>query len=88
MDTYENVGFVVFKNKDSTPRKFMVTHYYGFVVNGKNDKPSNSFIEDGKFHATAWDPEILREVQKLEIGDKHSVYGAAGTSHCAIYRYA
>ena len=87
MDTYENVGFVVFKNKDGSPRKFMVTHYHGFV-NNVDDKPSNSFVEDGKFHPTAWDSEILEEIQKLEIGDRHDEYGAAGTSHCAIYRYA
>lgn len=85
MDT-NNVGFITFKNKDGSPRKFMITHYHGFY--GTEKQPKNTYVDDGKFFANVWDDDILEEIQNLEVGDRHDEYGPCGLSHCAIYRYA
>ncbi len=81
-----NVKYIQFKNKDGTFKKFMVTHYYGYY--GTEKKPTNTFIDDGKFFVSAWDEDILEQISELDINDRHDEYGPCGISHCAIYRYA
>ena len=76
-----------FKTKHGTKRKFMLTFYWGYQVNGKEDKPFIEYIENGEFDENNWDEDIIQAIGKLDIGEKYGDYGACGISHMSIYRY-
>lgn len=77
-----------FKTKYNTRRKFMVTWYWGYV-NIKNDgKPVVDYIIDGEFNTDCWDEDVIKRIGELDISEKYDDYGACGTSHMSVYRYA
>ena len=66
----------------------MITWYWGYV-NIKNDgKPVVDYITDGEFDDTCWDDCVIKEIAELDIGQKYDDYGACGSSHMSVYRYA